>query len=76
MTTEIKKVQNLVDGKFSNEYSPEKIEILITKDGSDYCATFSDFVDLQSSLAGFGYSINEAIIALMQDYQAKILKGE
>lgn len=42
------------------------IWLQIYKDGNQYCAVYSDFVDLAESLAGFGNTALEAITDLLK----------
>jgi len=39
-------------------------QLVLSKDGDSWCATFGDFVDLQESQAGFGDTALEALAAL------------
>jgi hypothetical protein len=52
----------------------EVMPIRIEKDGSEWCATRSDFVNLQESTAGFGNSPVSALNALMVEerHEARI----
>jgi hypothetical protein len=38
--------------------------VLLSRDGNQWCATEKDFINLQESSAGFGDTMNEAILNL------------
>lgn len=48
------------------EYA-KRAGVILTRDGSQWCATRRDFVDLQTSPAGFGASCLDAMGALCRD---------
>jgi len=45
----------------------QRLGVLLEKDGAAWCATRSDFIDLQASPAGFGDTALEAMAALAKE---------
>ena len=43
------------------------ISIIIEKDGNQWCAHREDFVNLQESIAGFGYTETQALAELLEE---------
>lgn len=46
----------------------ENVDLLLSRDGDKWCATYADFVDLQESEAGFGVTCLEALANLRQQF--------
>lgn len=44
-----------------------ELQIIIRLDGSDYCAHFGNFINLQESPAGFGKTRLQALLKLLAD---------
>ena len=59
---ELKEKWNLTDDD-AQEFA-DRVNLKISKDGNQWCATFSDFIDLQTSQAGFGDTALEAFTDL------------
>lgn len=47
-------------------------QYLVRKDGNMWCATFSNFINLQESIAGFGDTIEAAKIELLEKAYAEL----
>ena len=45
----------------------DELNIVVKKDGDSFVATWSDFVNLQESCTGFGYTPQEAVIELIKE---------
>ena len=53
--------------KGKNMNCDSETRIILKKDGNQWCATYSDFINLQESEAGFGDTQIEAIQELMKN---------
>ena len=46
----------------------EKVKLLLSRDGDQWCATYADFINLQESEAGFGDTCLLALADLRQQF--------